>query len=313
MKTTTRCLPAAALAAALLCAPTGARAQTLGDVVSGIGGLAGLLGGGTAQRVQMIANQLIQIRNQGSMLGTLDDQFDELEDQLAHMRDEALGRVGQLSSSLQQLATAPADLLDQRVAWANTFTGDARTLSDAVLGMGANSNSLITHWQAELANADVVGESDILGLLPHDSTFANRWRERRETSDRLRAADFTVFDAAGRVAELLGDAQTSLNTLRTETNLSNTALQQLQVANELTAGELNVALAQLEAYRSIQEGVERQERELAERRALEQWAADIRAFQQQDARLDAAIANYDPNPFLRLGVGRPQPPNGGSN
>ena len=54
----------------------------------------------------MIANQLTQIRNQGTMIGTLDDQFDELEDQLEHMRDEALGAVGAARGPLSEHSRA---------------------------------------------------------------------------------------------------------------------------------------------------------------------------------------------------------------
>ncbi len=282
-----------AIAAALL-APVPAHAQI--PIISDLGAI--------AQRGIIIAQQLTQIGHQVTSIATLRQQFDELEDQLEHMRDEALGEVGALTSSFQQLSSAPADLLDQTVGWANTFTGDTRTLANAVLGMGSNSASLVNHWQTALAAADSVDESDIRALFPNDTAhaaaFAEQWRERRDAVERRQAVDYAVFEAAGRLSETLATAQASLTGLRGETNLSNTALQQLQVANQLTGSEVDLALAQLMALSSVQDGLERQEEERRERIRLQQWAADIAAWQQRMNQIRTASASRDYFNVLKL-------------
>lgn len=280
-------VPALALATALLLRPTAVEAQFIDF-------------GAVGQRAIIIAQQLTQIGHQITSITTLRQQFDELEDQLEHMRDEALGQVGELTSSFDQLSSAPADLLDSTVSWANAFTGDTRTLANAVLGMGSNSGSLVSHWQTALAAADSIGETEIRALLPADSSFAVRWRERRAVVERRQAGDYPVFEAAGRLSVLLDSAQASLNGLRAETNLSNTALQQLQLANQLTESEIAIARAQLMALTAVQDGLQRQERELQERRALQAWADELRAIRQQDSIFDAAIRNHAPSQFMRL-------------
>ena len=290
MTTMTRCLPAAAVSAALLCAPAGAPAQTLGDVVNGIGTLASLFGGGN---VQMIANQLTQIRNQGTMIGTLDDSFDELEDHLEHMRDEALGDVGPLADAFAALSRADAQtLLDAGFGnWRSQLLPTSGPVAAALAAM--NGTSMPDFLLQELAAADVVAQADLLTLFPDNPTrsadLAERWRLGRESGDRIRASDFATAEAAGRVTSLLRAAQVDIDGRRGQATLSNTALQQAQVANQLTAAEMQVALAQLRALEVQQEALARHEAELLHRAALERWVARERDAQTRAATYRNAL------------------------
>lgn len=290
MTTLTRYLPAAAVSAALLCAPAGAPAQTLGDVINGLGTLASLFGGGN---VQMIANQLTQIRNQGTMIGTLDDQFDELEDQLEHMRDEALGAVGPLGAAFGTLSGADAQTLLNAGfgSWQNRLTGTSGNVAGALAAL--DGSSLSDFLVNELVAADSIGDADLRALFPNNPTqsaaLADAWTAAREHGDRIRAGDLATAEAAGRVTALLRAAQVDIDGRRGQATLSNTALQQAQVANQLTAAEMQVALAQLRALEVQKEALARHEAELLHRAEMARWVASERAAQTRAATYRNAL------------------------
>ena len=87
------------------------------------------------------------------------------------------------------------------------------------------------------------------------------------------------------------DAVESYEGLRNNTNTSNTALAQSQVAGTVTQGNLTAAMAQLMAYQAAKEAAQDYEREIARRQELARWVethqrAEI-AFAAQQAGLDA--------------------------
>ena len=232
-------------------------------------------------------------------------QIQQLDDQIDHLRDAATGRIAAMTAAFTQLSSDPASLLkDVGVGWATDFTGSSADLLDEILDM--DGGSLVTHLTGELRAADVVGEADLLGLYAQEPdrgvALAEAWARRRESADRVRAGDFATAEAAGRVTALLANAQTSIAGRRGQSNLSTTALQQAQVANQLTEAEINVALAQLLAVQAQQSILERQEQELIARQRLERWVAAEAAWQielqeLQDAE-DGRVAEY--RRWLRL-------------
>lgn len=269
------------LVPALLFTTAPLQAQTLGQVLSAVNGLAGAIGGGNAQ---IVANQVIQIGHQVSLLGKLDDEIDQL-------REEALGQIGQLTQPIQQLAGRSAELIDGTAPWAGDFLNpETLQLAGVLTALNdAGPNTLTTHWRTALANADQTGETDVLALFQdHPASgqaAADALGLQRERIEQQMAADYAGFDAAEALTELIAAAQTNLEDLRGQTNLSGTALQQAQMAGQLTSAEIQVAVAQLAGYNAVRDTLHRQRREVERRRYLTRW---------HDAEIDVAtrLANH---------------------
>ena len=233
----------------------------------------------------IIANQITQIGQAVTMISHLNSSSDRLQQQLAQLREEALGQIGQLTQSIQQLAGDPAKLIDGTVPWTGDFLNPETIRLAGVLTdlKDSGANTLTTHWRTALANADQIGESDVLGLFPHHPESGQAAAEalelQRDRIEQQMAADYAAFDAAETLAELIAGAQTSLEDLRGQTNLSGTALQQAQMAGQLTNAEIQVAVAQLVGYNTVRDTLHRQRREVERRRYLSRWT---------DAELDVA-------------------------
>ena len=228
--------------------------------------------GNYAGRILEYSMQGLQYAENIQTVRNLVQQVQQLDDQIDHLRDAANGRIAALAATVTSFTSAPASLLGAvGVSWDTDFTGSSGQLLDAVLGMGGSS--LVDHLQSELDAADVVGEGALLNLFPGNPdrglVLAERWNAERESADRLRAADYAAAEAAGRLTQLLADAQTSVDRLRGQTNASNTALQQAAIASQLTDSEINFAVAQLLAIESQKTAIQRQEQELLARRRLE--------------------------------------------
>ena len=251
---------------------------------------------GVIQRAAMIANQVSMIRNQVAMIANLGDQVDELKAQLAQTQNEALGRVGALGASFDALSPAPAHLLgDGKVEWAGDFTGDALPYVRTLASMSGPGNVLVNQWRQQLAAADQVGPSDILGLFSDPALgrqAVEEWQAQREIAHRRRVSDYAAGDAAEATRELLAAAQKSFAKLRGDmnTNVSVTALGQAQVANQFTAGELQIAVMELAALREIREVDERRNNELLRLRHIDRWVAAERTSQIAIAAAQAANA-----------------------
>ena len=201
----------------------------------------------------IIANQITQIGQAVTMISQLRSTSSRLQQQLTQLRQEALGQIGQLTQSIQQLAGDPAKLIDGTVPWTGDFLNpETIQLAGVITDLkDAGANTLTTHWRTALANADQIGETDVLGLFPDhpDSgrAAADALELQRDRVEQQMAADYAAFDAAETLTELIAGAQTSLEDLRGQTNLSGTALQQAQMAGQLTNAEIQVAVARSSA------------------------------------------------------------------
>ncbi len=256
-----------------------------------VGGITGAI-----QRAQIIANQITQIAVEVSEVAAMADQLNELQDQLTHMKEAALGQVNALTQPFADLASAPATIVSDGINWGSDFTGESQQLVSAVTDMGQNGTSITQLWRNRLAQADVVGEQDILALFTnHPPEAAGRvlenYRATRQQADNRRVLDYTTLDAAAALTQAIQDAQGSFATLRNNTNISNTALQQAQISGLITQGEINTAGAQLLAYQAVREATENQEAEVRRLEDLAAWrAAEERAeavFQAQQAATEA--------------------------
>ena len=233
----------------------------------------------------IIANQITQIAQAVTMIGHLRSSSDRLSQQLTQLRQEALGQIGQLTQSIQQLSGDPAKLIDGTVPWTGDFLNpETIQLAGVITGLqDAGANTLTTHWRTALANSDQIGEADVLGLFPghpdSGQAAAEALEAQRDRIEQQMAADYAAFDAAETLTELIASAQTSLEDLRGQTNLSGTALQQAQMAGQLTNAEIQVAVAQLVSYNAVRDTLHRQRREVERRRYLTRWT---------DAELDVA-------------------------
>ena len=233
----------------------------------------------------IVANQLTQIAQAVTMIGHLRSSSDRLSQQLTQLREEALGQIGQLTQSIEQLAGDPAKLIDGTVPWTGDFLNPETIQLAGVLTdlQDAGANTLTTHWRTALANADQIGETDVLGLFPDHPESGRAAAEalelQRDRIEQQMAADYAAFDAAETLAELIAGAQTNLDDLRSQTNLSGTALQQAQMAGQLTGAEIQVAVAQVVGYNAVRDTLHRQRREVERRRYLTRWT---------DAELDVA-------------------------
>ena len=233
----------------------------------------------------IVANQITQIAQAVTMIGHLRSSSDRLSRQLTQLREEALGQIGQLTQSIQQLSGDPAKLIDGTVPWTGDFLNPETIQLAGVLTdlKGAGANTLTTHWRTALANADQIGETDVLGLFPDHPDSGRAAAEalelQRDRIEQQMAADYAAIDSAESLAELIAGAQTKLEDLRGQTNLSGTALQQAQMAGQLTHAEIQVAVAQLAGYSAVRDTLHRQRREVERRRYLSRWT---------DAELDVA-------------------------
>ena len=248
------------------------------------------------QRAQMIANQGVQIYKDTMAKITFDRQLTQMTDQFAHLREQALGSVGALTDPFTDLASVPTQFIGVGLSWKNDFTGVAADVADSVEQMGDSGKSFTQSWRSRLTAADTVTESDILGLYGNHrpeiaAEAASGYLAAREEGDKRLVLDHAMSDAAANLMIAARDAVESYEGLRNNTNTSNTALAQSQVAGTVTQGNLTAAMAQLMAFQAAQEAAKDYEREIARREALaERVAAQQRTeitFAAQQAGLDA--------------------------
>ena len=162
--------------------------------------------------------------------------------------------------------------------------------------MGETGKSFRESWSQRLTDADTVSETDILNLYAGyrpeiAAKAANGYLAAREEGDKRLVLGHAMSDAASNLMIAARDAVESYEGLRNNTNTSNTALAQSQVAGTVTQGNLTAAMVQLMAFQAAKEAAEDYEREIARREALAQRvAAQQRAeitFAAHQAGLDA--------------------------
>ena len=248
------------------------------------------------QRAQMSINQGIQIYKDTMAKITFDGQLTQMIDQASHLKEQALGSVGALTDPFTELASAPAQFIGVGLSWKSDFTGVAAELASSVEQMGETGKSFTQSWRSRLTAADTVTESDILTLYDDyrpeiAAGVANGYLAAREEGDKRLVLDHAMSDAAANLMIAARDAVESYEGLRNNTNTSNTALAQSQVAGTVTQGNLTAAMAQLMAFQAAKEAAEDYEREIARREALARWIETQRraeiTFAAQQAGLDA--------------------------
>ncbi len=162
--------------------------------------------------------------------------------------------------------------------------------------MGETGKSFRESWRQRLSDADTVTENDIISLYqdlrPEIAARASdRYLANREEGDKRLVLDHATSDIAANLMVAAKAAVESYEGLRNNTNTSNTALAQSQVAGTVTQGNLTAAMAQLMAYQAAKEAAEDYEREIARRRELARWVARQQQaeinFNAQQAGLDA--------------------------
>ncbi len=244
------------------------------------------------QRAMMISNQVTQIYKDTMAKITFDGQLTQLVDQAAHLKEQALGTVGALTDPFTDLASVPTQFIGIGLSWKNDFSGVAAEVAGAVENMGETGKSFRESWAQRLTDADTVSETHILNLYqgdrPEIAARASRgYLAAREQGDNRLVLDHATSEVAANLMIAAKDAVKSYEGLRNNTNTSNTALAQSQVAGTVTQGNLTAAMAQLMAYQAAED----YEREIARREALaERVAAQQRAeiaFAAHQAGLDA--------------------------
>lgn len=231
------------------------------------------------QRAVMIANQASMISNQITSLATMNSQLTKLGEQFDHIKQQALGQVSAISEPFTDLAAIPGQLVGTGLTWKSDFAGTAGELVTAVEGFSTTGTSMTTHWRDRLTTADTTSEQDVLTAYANlplrlaEQAAAN-YRRDRERGEQQTVMNYAVSDAAAQAAVTIRSALEAYDTLRTSTNMSNTALAQAHVAGLLTQGEVMASLAQLQMFQAAQDATE----------ALD---AEQRRREYQAARLDA--------------------------
>ena len=265
----------------------------LGSILAGI------------QRAQMIINQGLQIYEQKIAKLTMDGQLTEMADQFTHLKDQALGTVGALRDPFTDLASAPTQFIGVGLSWEDEFTGIAQGVASSVENMGETGKSFRESWWQRLTDADTVREIDILELYANyppeiGAKAASRFLADREEADKRLVLDHTMSDVAANLMVAAKAAVESYKGLRNNTNTSNTALAQSQVAGTVTQGNLTAAMAQLMAFQAAKTVAEDYEREIARRQELARWVA---AQQQAEITFDAQQAGlYERRDSMREGL-----------
>ena len=262
----------------------------LGSILAGI------------QRAQMIVNQGVQIYKDTMAKITFDgqltqmvDQALDLKNQAEHLKDQALGSVGALTDPFTELASVPTKFIGMGLSWKNEFTGIPQRVVSNVENMGETGKSFRESWSQRLTDADTVTESDILSLYADyrpeiGAKAANQFIAAREKSDKQLVLSHTMSDTASNLMIAAKDAVESYKGLRDNTNISNTALAQSQIAGAVTQGNLTAAMTQLMAFETAKKAAEEYEREIARRQELAQWVQSQRTAENDFNASQAGIA-----------------------
>ncbi len=247
-----------------------------------------------AQRIIMLANQSSIIANQLTQIQQFTDKLSEMRDQVQHLKDKALGSYHALTSPFTSLISAKTDLVGTGMSWIGNFQGDAAQIANAYKSL-SDGVSVRGGWNSLLQTADTVTETDLVSIFSNlpagvGSRAGDLYRRQRESADRQRVLDHALADASSTLIESLKEAQDALDRVRNQTEKSDTALAQANVAATATQAELLAALAQLQAYQGAREAGASYERELARRQELERWAGVLRQSDQDLQQAQAEIA-----------------------
>lgn len=255
-----------------------------------------------AQRAKMIANQVLQrlnekmqITHQITQIKQFTEQLTKTREQITHMKEAALGQIGALGESFAELVAGPTDLVVEGMQWQTEFTGSARELVAASKKL-ASGEPLRESWR-KILNQYRTNQADISDLLSHldprvTARVSDHYRRDQEKADKRRVTTYLVDDSATALIGTAVSAQESLRKLRSNTNVSNTALAQAQVAGLATQGELLSSMAQLMAFQAAREAARDYQDELKRRQQWKQWQQRQKAgkeiFEKQQADIAAS-------------------------
>ena len=247
------------------------------------------------QRAQMIINQGVQIYKDTMAKLTFDGQLTQMIDQASHLKEQALGTVGALTDPFTELASAPTQFIGLGLSWKNDFTGIAQDIASNVEHMGETGKSFRESWSQRLTEADTVTENDLIslyaGFRPEIAARASRgYLAARKEGDKRLVLSHTMSDTASNLMVAAKDAVESYKGLQNNTNVSNTALAQSQIAGTVTQGNLTAAMAQLMAYQAAKDAADEYEREIERRLAL---ARSVAKQEQAEINFNAQQAGLD--------------------
>ena len=226
------------------------------------------------QRAMMISNQVTQI----------------YKDTMAKIIFD-----GQLTDPFTEMASVPTTFIGLGLSWKNEFTGVAGELASSVEQMGETGKSFRESWKQRLTDADTVTESDILSLYADyrpeiGANAADRFLAAREKSDKQLVLSHTMSEVSKNLIVAAKDAVESYKGLRDNTNISNTALAQSQIAGAVTQGNLTAAMTQLMAFEQAKKAAEDYEREITRRQELAEWLQSQRTAELDFNASQAGIA-----------------------
>ncbi|MXZ36467.1 MAG: hypothetical protein F4Z21_14960 [Acidobacteria bacterium] len=255
-----------------------------------------------AQRAQMIVNQILQrlnermqIANQVTQIKQFTEQLTKTREQIIHMKEAALGQIGALEESFAELVAGPTDLVVETMQWQTEFTGSARELVGAARQL-ASGQPLRESWR-KILNQYRTNQEDIVELLSHldpqvAAQVSDHYLQDQDRADNRRVTTYLVDDSATALIETAVSAQESLQKLRSNSNVSDTALAQAQVTGLATQGELLSAMAQLMAFEAARGAARDYQEELKRRQQWKRWEQRQEAgkvlFQQQQADIAAS-------------------------
>ena len=229
------------------------------------------------QNVIMLANQATQIANAQLAKLTMNGQLTELTDQFAHLQDQALGAVGEITDPFTTMASRPTRMIGAALTWKTAFTGSAARIANGIEAMAAGT-SLTQTWQGRLSAADTVTETQVLNLFTplgteRSAAATEAYRAGREQADERLVLNFATSDAATELLRAADAAVTAYADMAANTNLSDTALRQQLVAARITRGNLKAGIAQQMAVEAARESAATMEAEIERRDALARWVA----------------------------------------
>ena len=162
--------------------------------------------------------------------------------------------------------------------------------------------------RTRLQAADTTTEQDILTAyadFPAELGIkaAENYRIQRESADQSLVLNYAVADAAAETTASIKSAFDAYDGLRSNSNVSPTALQQAQVAGMVTQGQLTAAMAQLQAYQAAQAAAEELETERRRRELVARQLADRQQGQVIfNERLAGISSRSDGGASLRMGL-----------
>ena len=248
------------------------------------------------QNVIMLANQATQIANAQLAKLTMNGQLTELTDQFAHLQDQALGAVGEITDPFTTMASRPTRMIGAALTWKTAFTGSAARIANGIEAMAAGT-SLTQTWQGRLSAADTVTETQVLNLFTplgtgRGAVATAAYRAGREQADERLVLNFATSDAATELLRAAAESATAYQNMAANTNLSDTALRQQLVAARITRGNLKAGIAQQMAVEAARESAAELEAEIERREALARWVAAQQAAQLRFNAHQAGIAAH---------------------